>query len=555
MESIIVRRSPVVPGLVLALFAATAAGAQVWIHLQTPGARPASRQGHAAAYASSTNRMLIFGGSLSGCSSNPATSLNDVWELSNANGVGGAQTWSRIFPGGALPSPRYNHRGVYDPGSDRLIVFGGRTVCVRGQDLNDVWVLTDVSGTGAGRQWIELHPVGGPPPGRSQHSAVYDPGSNRMIVFGGRWARIGHNDLWILTHANGLGGTPQWIQVAAVGGPPGPRRGHTAVYDPGTDRMIVFGGIGWNDLWVLAGASGLGGAPEWTRLTAPGGPIGFGSWDARSAVYDPRSNRMTVWGGQEPGRPCSGGLWLLKHANGAGPPPEWSELHPPVPPAGRFPNGHYIPAQLDLDTRTMIVFGAGWTGPVCIVVGGNTWLLLDAMGDVEIEVAIDVKPGSGVNPVNPGSKGVLPVAVLTTASADGEPLDFDPWDETSGVDPSSVVFGPSGGAHHVHANPHAEDVDGDGDLDMLLHFRVRETGIECGQTEAPLAGETWDGQAIVGSDSIHPLGCAKGAVSKRTRPGNRGAAATPPAKPRRIVRPVAPAPERRPLRPDRPPRS
>ena len=109
-------------------------------------------------------------------------------------------------------------------------------------------------------------------------------------------------------------------------------------------------------------------------------------------------------------------------------------------------------------------------------------------------IDIDIKPGSDPNSINPRSKGVIPVAILTNQN----------FDATT-VDVSTVVFGP-GGAPLAH-NGHIEDVDGDGDNDLMLHFKTQKTGIQCGDTEATLSGETIDGQAIGGSDSVKTVGC------------------------------------------------
>ena len=49
-------------------------------------------------------------------------------------------------------------------------------------------------------------------------------------------------------------------------------------------------------------------------------------------------------------------------------------------------------------------------------------------------------------------------------------------------------------------------MDGDGDLDLVVHFRTQDTGIACGDTEVTLTGETFGG-SIEGRDSIVTTGC------------------------------------------------
>ena len=111
------------------------------------------------------------------------------------------------------------------------------------------------------------------------------------------------------------------------------------------------------------------------------------------------------------------------------------------------------------------------------------------------EVAIDIKPGSFPNSINPKSRGRIPVAILTT----------DTFDATT-VDPTTVRFGPTG-TEAAPVQSAFEDVNGDLETDMIFHFQTQVTGIACGDTKASLTGETFDRQMIQGADSIKTVGC------------------------------------------------
>jgi hypothetical protein len=148
---------------------------------------------------------------------------------------------------------------------------------------------------------------------------------------------------------------------------------------------------------------------------------------------------------------------------------------------------------------------AGWEGCTALE-GSPNECVLDSAADTRvtanfnlevtvITVSIDIKPGSFPNSINPRSRGLIPVAILTT----------DTFDATT-VDALSVEFGPAG-ATESHDRGHLEDVDGDGNLDLVLHFRTQDTGIQCGDTSASLTGNTFGGVAIRGSDSIRTVGC------------------------------------------------
>jgi len=68
-----------------------------------------------------------------------------------------------------------------------------------------------------------------------------------------------------------------------------------------------------------------------------------------------------------------------------------------------------------------------------------------------------------------------------------------------------VTFGPDG-ASTAH-DGHVEDVNDDGFMDAVFHFRTQETGIVCGDTEATLNGELFDETPITGTDTVNTVGC------------------------------------------------
>ena len=143
---------------------------------------------------------------------------------------------------------------------------------------------------------------------------------------------------------------------------------------------------------------------------------------------------------------------------------------------------------IDVDLRTRRIFVQ--INNEAIYVLSDTFI-----GPAPRVVTIDVKPGEFPNSINVRSNGVMPVAVLTTAAFDA-----------ATVDPSTVRFGPNA-ATDVNGRGQFNDVDRDGDVDLVLHFRTRDTGVVCGISSIVLSGSTYSGEQLKGFDSVRPVPC------------------------------------------------
>src|SRR5207247_9698816 len=132
-------------------------------------------------------------------------------------------------PARTLPPAWNSNAAIYDPVRDRMVVVGGNT----GTNNNDVWALS-LAGSPA---WTYTTLSRASPPARFAHTAIYDPVRDRMVVFGGYDNVSIFGDVIALS----LGEGPAWSSLTPVNG--GPRYQHSAIYDPVRDRMLVFGGL------------------------------------------------------------------------------------------------------------------------------------------------------------------------------------------------------------------------------------------------------------------------------------------------------------------------
>jgi hypothetical protein len=108
-----------------------------------------------------------------------------------------------------------------------------------------------------------------------------------------------------------------------------------------------------------------------------------------------------------------------------------------------------------------------------------------------LQLPIDIQRGGVSNLLNLLSRGVVPVAILGSE-------DFD----VTRLDPETLGFGSAGAAPAHRGGGHFADINGDGHLDFLSHYRVGETGLVPGDMEACVTGQTFDGTPFEGCDTV-----------------------------------------------------
>ena len=115
--------------------------------------------------------------------------------------------------------------------------------------------------------------------------------------------------------------------------------------------------------------------------------------------------------------------------------------------------------------------------------------------NLTLAINIDIKPGSFPNGINRKSKGVIPVAILSTENFDASSIgSFNGRIRVKRCRDCSCSL-----AHRRRKCRRFPD--------LLLHFKTTETWIACGDTFASVAGQMFGGQALEGVDSIRTVPC------------------------------------------------
>src|SRR5207249_318598 len=174
-----------------------------------PASSPLGRDSPTLTYDSAADRVILFGGTVSGRGDS-----NETWAYDFR-----ANAWADMA---RTPPARYGHAMAYDSQSDRIILFGGWTGT---QQSNDTWAYDFNANT-----WTDMAPATSPP-GRYLHAMAYDSQSDRVILFGGDG---GYNDTGAYEFdAETWTGTPPTAT-------PAPLVRHALAYESAADSVRVI---------------------------------------------------------------------------------------------------------------------------------------------------------------------------------------------------------------------------------------------------------------------------------------------------------------------------
>ena len=277
----------------------------------------------------------------------------------NSHAPSGTQTATptpTALPCASRPGPRARLTFVYMPERQEAVLFGGQDQSNR--YLNDTW-------TWKAGCWTQQSPTHSPPP-LEDPAAAFDAARGLVVMYGdyrtdtgpavGTWTWDGHD----------------WLQSTS----PAPLfPAPVAAYDPNNERVILFGESlqgGEPQTWAWGGV-------DWKQLMPATEP---GARQRASMAFDPTTQSLLLFGGLG-GNPNSRYLADTWSWNGT----NWNQLHPVTSPPPRINSTMVAFAARG---RLLLVGGAdsamladAWFWD------GNTWTATESIGPRGSAVAID----------------------------------------------------------------------------------------------------------------------------------------------------------------------
>ncbi|CAE7779863.1 lgals3bpa [Symbiodinium sp. CCMP2592] len=194
------------------------------------------------------------------------------------------QSWLQLVTSTSGPSPRAGHTAVWDEIQEEMLVFGGEYGTILHDEL---WILS-LRQNSWNKPSVPFSPAG-----RVGHSAVWQSLRRAMLVFAGQSGSL-LNDLWAYQAEARTWRQLQSAQSTSSSPEPEPRSRHSAVWDEATESMLVFAGWAGSeplaDLWHFNSWH-----QRWSLLE----PLGSQppSRAGHVAAWDPLTMSMLVHGG------------------------------------------------------------------------------------------------------------------------------------------------------------------------------------------------------------------------------------------------------------------
>jgi N-acetylneuraminic acid mutarotase len=168
---------------------------------------------------------------------------------------------------------------------------------------------------------------------------AYDIESDKAILFGGSASEEVDNlkDTWAYDYA-----TNTWAEMSPPDSP-GDRAGSTMAYNSKADRIILFGGINTNDVFLDDTWAYDYNTDTWQEMTPPGSPKRAG----HAMAYDTESDRVIMFGGGVDFFDVEG-TWAYDYNDNI-----WTEMSPEISP----PKDHGHQMAYDSESDRVILWG------------------------------------------------------------------------------------------------------------------------------------------------------------------------------------------------------
>jgi hypothetical protein len=210
--------------------------------LVTTSVAPAAREAAAFAVDPVLGLAFLYGGWNRNYSMLGSITYSDLWEFNLSTGV-----WSAVAVSGVRPPPLEGAVMAWDPGTQRIEMFGGCYPC-----SSAVWQFDPVSLT-----WTSLSIPAFAPAPRAAGSWTYDPSPGVDLLFGGTNGVTAFNDTYLFFPTNDT-----WAAESLPPAPPARSNAASAFLNlPGNVTWLMAGGlsgvVSYSDLWVLSETSNL----------------------------------------------------------------------------------------------------------------------------------------------------------------------------------------------------------------------------------------------------------------------------------------------------------